>query len=65
MDPLMVAPFPMVVFVVVPDNSVGADGEEDPHAPEPMAVPISARRTITFLKFTVSASGLSNGEGVE
>ena len=48
-DPLIVAPFRIVVLVVVePDKRVGAEGDDDPPAPVASPVAISDR-TIRIL----------------
>src|SRR5688500_9548599 len=48
-DPSIVARLPVVGVLGEPDNSVGADGDEEPHAPVPSAIATSERKTIRFL----------------
>src|SRR5687767_10972437 len=48
-DPSIVARLPVVGVLGEPDNSVGADGDDEPHAPVPSAIATSDTKTIRFL----------------
>jgi hypothetical protein len=48
-DPLIVARLPVVGALEEPDNSLGADGEDEPHAAVPSAIARSETQTMRFL----------------
>lgn len=55
-EPLIVAPLP-VVLPIEPDKPLGpvGDGADDPHAPAPRPVAMTAIITIALLKFTLAS----------